>query len=140
MLTTTTEPLFTNQALVAADLTTVQQTLANPQQLLNWNPAISAVTPTETGLIIDRAVPALNPTETLTIKTTSDQVIYTSQGGRLAYQLVFTLTTQAHQTQIQEAFYPATTGHLNLPLTLLAPIAKHAFAANLQTFKQLLSV
>ncbi|KRN03251.1 hypothetical protein FD13_GL000031 [Levilactobacillus senmaizukei DSM 21775 = NBRC 103853] len=128
--------LFTNQVLITADRATVHAILADAQQLLTWNPAISSVAGNGHQFRIDRTTAALNQHELLTITTTPNQVIYDSTGGRLVYQLRFHLTSVTDQTLIEEELWTADGSHL--PLKLLAPIAKQAFAANLNQLRRLI--
>ncbi|MFC6275279.1 SRPBCC family protein [Levilactobacillus tangyuanensis] len=127
--------LFTNQVLINADRASVHAILADAQQLLTWNPAISSVAGNANQFRIDRTTAALNQHELLTITTTPDQIVYDSTEGRLAYQLRFRLTSTAEHTLVEEELWTADGSHL--PLKLLAPIAKQAFAANLNHLRRL---
>ncbi len=125
-------PLFQNVALARVPSERVRTILAHPENLPLWDAEMAEVVPEAGGFHILRHSPALNTEEHVTVTTTADQVIYRSQGGRLAYQLIFTLSSAAKQTTITEALIVPSAESLPLPLSLLAPIAKQAFAQNLQ--------
>ncbi|WP_407886415.1 SRPBCC family protein [Levilactobacillus sp. N40-8-2] len=128
------EPLFQNSATTRAHRERLRTILTHPENLPLWDAEIVEVNPEADGFRILRRSPALNTEEHVTVRTTPNKVIYQSQGGRLAYQLVFTLGSAASQTTITEALTVPTTDKLPVPLRLLAPIAKQAFAQNLQAF------
>lgn len=126
------EPLFQNTVIVHANRARLERLLANPQNLPLWDDEITQVVATPTGFHVTRRSPALNEHERLTVTTTPTQVRYHSDGGRLAYHLDFTLAGEAEQTTVTEALSVETPAALTLPLSLLAPIAKQAFAQKLQ--------
>ncbi|MFC6180552.1 SRPBCC family protein [Lactiplantibacillus daowaiensis] len=135
-MTTTVQPLFTNTITIDTTPEIVQAQLARVEQLPQWNPDISEITPNDDqSWTLIRTKEALNHQETFTLAKTADSVTYTSTGGRLAYQLVFTLEPTGTGTTVHEALYPKTD---LLGLTLVAPIAKVAFYHNLELMRDLL--
>lgn len=127
-----TEPLFQNHTIIQATQHQIFALLTDLKNLPLWDNEITRVTPTATGAQIVRQSPALNPREQLTVSAAPHQVQYHSQGGRLAYHLVFTLTESAGQTAVTESLTISANPALPVPLSLLAPIAKRAFAQKLQ--------
>ncbi|AYE37813.1 hypothetical protein D1B17_03855 [Companilactobacillus zhachilii] len=133
------EKLFQNEILIKADKNSVQQFLLTAPNWLKWNWAIGKIEPVaKNTYAIHRDVDALNKDEIVEIKALNNKIVCKSTTGRLEYQLIFELAEQAGLTKITETLYP--TNNLHLPLTLLAPIAKHAFNQNLQVLKDLLEV
>lgn len=130
-----TNSLFTNTITIDAPIDTVQHWLTQPTALPQWNPDVSQVTPLDSQTWdLTRTKTALNQQEQLVLATTPDSVTYTSTGGRLAYQLEFTLSTTSTGTLVHERLTPQS----SFPgLTLMAPIAKQAFRHNLQLLQQL---
>lgn len=125
------EILFQNHVLTRAPQQRLQTILSNPETLRLWDNEIMQIAAVGNGVDITRQTPALNTHEHLTVTASANQVIYRSQGGNLAYQLTFTLSGDDTQTTLTETLtVPATAGNL-VPLNLLAPIAKHAFAQKL---------
>lgn len=132
-----TEPLFQNHIIIQATQRQVIALLTDLKNLPLWDNEITQVTPTATGAQIGRQSPALNTREQLTVSATPHQVQYHSQGGRLAYHLAFTLTESADQTAVTESLTLSENPALPVPLSLLAPIAKRAFAQKLQALATL---
>lgn len=129
--------LFKNEILIKADKKDFQKFILTAPNWLKWNWAIGKIeTVGENTYAIHRDVDALNKDEIVEIKAVDNKIICQSTTGRMEYQLVFELTDQAGLTKVTETLYP--TNNLQLPLTLLAPIAKHAFNQNLQVLKELL--
>ncbi len=132
-----TKEFFTNTIATHATVATIKQILSNPQQLLRWDPEVSTVNNDANGFWLQRSGSALNQREHIAIGSQANQIFYRSTGGRIAYDLIFTLVAEDGQTVIQESFYLVGENRLKLPLTLLAPIAKHAFNINLTNLAQL---
>lgn len=131
------EKLFQNEILIKANKASVQQFLLTAPNWLKWNWAIGKIDKVgENTYSIHRDVDALNKDEIVEIKAVDNKVICQSTTGRLEYQLVFEIIEQAGFTRVTEALYQ--TNNLQLPLKLLAPVAKHAFNQNLQALKNLL--
>ena len=129
--------LFKNEILIKADKKDFQKFILTAPNWFKWNWAIGKIeTVGENTYAIHRDVDALNKDEIVEIKAVDNKIICQSTTGRMEYQLVFELTDQAGLTKVTETLYP--TNNLQLPLTLLAPIAKHAFNQNLQVLKELL--
>ncbi|AYM03281.1 SRPBCC family protein [Levilactobacillus yiduensis] len=124
-------PLFQNTLYTTLTPTQVRTRLLDLTDLPRWNPAITQVTPTETGVHLTRQQPALNLSEDVTVTATASQVDYHSTGDRLTYTLTFTLTVMTTGTQITETLTVIEPTALTIPLRLLAPVAQAAFARNL---------
>lgn len=132
------QTLFTNQVNLTTPMTTVQTFLATPQNLIKWIPAIQVATINQPNqLQITRTNAAVNSSELMTIEQTPDGVIYHSTGGKLSYQLNFTLTKVDHATHLSETLI-LIENQTHLPIQLLSPIAQHAFNQNLQALKHIL--
>jgi len=124
--------LFTNTAVTHATIARIQTILAHPENLPLWDGEITTVTATPLGFEISRQAPALNTTEELIVSMTANHISYHSHGGRLAYQLDFSFTATDALTTITETL--RTSGDdLPVPIKLLMPIAKQAFAQKLQS-------
>lgn len=126
-----TTPLFQNTLSTSLTPAQVRTRLLDLADLPRWNPAITQVTPTATGVRLTRQQPALNLSEDVTVTTTTTQISYHSTGDRLTYTLAFTLTATATGTQITEALTALEPTALAVPLRLLAPVTQAAFARNL---------
>jgi len=127
------ENLFQNVIVTHAQLNRLRAILVHPENLPLWDDEITQVVPATDGEVqLTRRSPALNEREWVTVAATASQVIYHSHGGRLAYDLVFTLTGDATQTSLTEELQVTHTTAIPIPLQLLAPIAKQAFAQKLQ--------
>lgn len=125
------EVLFTNTVVTHATTTRIQAILAHPENLRLWDNEITTVTATPTGFTLERQAPALNTTEQITVSATTDHIRYHSRGGRLTYQLDFTLATANDLTTVTETL-SASVNALPVPTNLLVPIAQQAFAQKLQ--------
>jgi len=125
------EILFQNRLFTRAPQQRLQTILSNLENLRLWDAEITQVTVAGSDVDITRQAPALNVHEHLTITTSSNQIIYHSQGGHLAYQLTFTLSGDDTQTVLTEALSVSTSAKFLVPLKLVAPIAKQAFAQKL---------
>ncbi|MFD1549149.1 SRPBCC family protein [Levilactobacillus fuyuanensis] len=125
------EILFQNHLFTRAPQQRLHMILSNLENLRLWDTEITQVTMVDNGVDITRQAPALNVHEHLTVTTSSSQVIYHSQGGRLAYQLTFTLSGDDTQTVLTETLSVPTSAGFLVPLKLVAPIAKQAFAQKL---------
>jgi len=131
--------LFTNEILINADKETVQQFLLQATNLLKWNWAIGTVEEIRPNIyFIQRNVEAVNQTATVEIRSEGEKVIFESTQGKLEYLFVFELSNVNGLTRVKETFYP--TNNTNLPLVLLAPIAKNAFNKNLAALKSILEL
>jgi hypothetical protein len=129
--------LFTNLITLSASQTQAHDLIANPTQLLKWVPEITQVNPQEKTFVVNRSEGALNHYEEITVEDDDSQVVYHSRKGRLAYDLVFELKSVATQVQIQESLM-VDEQSTQLPIKLLAPIAKHAFNLNLANLGRLI--
>jgi predicted ATPase len=129
--------LFTNVVMAKASKEQVLTILENPEALLQWVPEVQTVTQAANAFTIHRSGAALNQTEHIAVGKTANQVVYRSTEGRVAYDLIFDLAGEAGGTTITETVYLDETAVPHLPLTLLAPIAKHAFGENLDHLAEL---
>jgi len=135
------QELFTNSLLIKVQTETLAKILLDMSSLMQWNPGIAEVSElSEDSFAIHRTVAALNKNEIITLSQTDNQIIYQSTGGKLAYQLIFTLSGVKNYTTVVEKMFVADKNNLNLPLTLLGPIAKHAFNQNLQSLKEIAEI
>jgi len=126
------ENLFQNVISTHARPDRLRTILVHLENLPLWDEEIIRVVSTTTAKFqLTRQPPALNQHEDLAVTTTADQIVYHSQGGRLAYDLVFSLATEATHTILTEELRVTSTSGLPLPLRLLAPIAQQAFAQKL---------
>lgn len=117
--------------MVNAGADEVKRILSNPQRMLQWIPEITTVDQGDNGFIVKRNGAALNQSELIQVETSDNEITYISTEGRLEYRLAFSLRTENEQTVIQEDLYLPDDADRHLPVTLLAPIAKHAFHTNL---------
>jgi len=123
------ESLFQNVIVTHVQQDRLRAILAHPENLPLWDNEIMQVIPPTNGEVqLARRPPALNDHEWVTVTAATDQVIYRSHGGRLAYELVFTLTGAT----LTEELWITQKSTISIPLRLLAPIAKQAFAQKLQ--------
>lgn len=134
-----TKILFTNTALVQASPAAAHAVLDDPRQLVKWVPEVSMVTQDDATFTVERQQSALNNREQIAVQTTSDTVSYFSTGGRLEYELRFTMQMLGERMQLQETLLIDERASSHLPLPLLAPIAKHAFAENLARLVQVIA-
>lgn len=126
------ENLFQNVINTHARPDRLREILMHPENLPLWDVEIIQVVPTTTAKFqLTRQPPALNEHEDLSVTATANQINYHSQGGRLVYDLIFSLATDATHTILTEELRVTSTGGLPLPLRLLAPIAQQAFAQKL---------
>jgi len=125
--------LFQNQLSTQAAPERLLSILTYPENLPLWDDESSCVVLTTDGYGLTRQQPALNEHELLTVSATANQVRYHSQGGRLSYDLIFTLDTSAGLTTLTQELQLAPNSTLLVPLKLLVPIVKHAFAQKLQS-------
>lgn len=127
------QDFFTNDLLIHANQNAVMAILANPRKLIEWDPEIQSISEDKHGhrFIILRTNSALNPREQMTISVKKNTVIYHSTGGRVAYDVIFSLITEENGTAVTEQVLLDSAGVKGLPVKLLAPIAKHAFMINL---------
>jgi len=129
--------LFTNSVLVKAQSNEVKRILLDSMSLIKWNPAITEITKIDDKTFsIHRDVEALNRDEVISISEAKNQIIYSSTGGRLEYQLMFSLIGEDKFTVIKEVFYMS--DETKLPMVLLKPIAKNAFNSNLIQLKEII--
>ncbi|MFC6289294.1 SRPBCC family protein [Levilactobacillus angrenensis] len=127
----TQTPLFQNTLATTLTPEQIRTRLLALTDLPRWNPAITQVTPTATGVHLTRQQPALNHSEDVTVTTTATQVRYHRTGDHLTYTLTFTFVATATGTQLTETLTLVDPGALANSLRLLAPIAQAAFARNL---------
>ena len=127
------QDFFTNDLLIHANQNAVMAILANPRKLIEWDPEIQSISEDKHGhrFIILRTNNALNPREQMTISVKKNTVIYHSTGGRVAYDVIFSLITEENGTAVTEQVLLDSASVKGLLVKLLAPIAKHAFMINL---------
>lgn len=129
--------LFTNTVTVHSSREEIVTVLTNAARIAEWDPEISLVEQATqaSGIAsyhLTRLGSALNSEENLTISAPdSATVVYASKGGRLEYVLTFNLAEEEGYTRIQQTLEVEKDSDAHLPLTLLAPVAKHAFNVNL---------
>ncbi|ATO55798.1 hypothetical protein ATO00_11875 [Loigolactobacillus coryniformis subsp. coryniformis] len=129
--------VFTNILDVTTSMTGIQALLADPRRLHEWVPDIQSVTAVAAQFQVTRGAGALNKHEVITVTNSGTMITYHSRQGWLEYDLVFTLRQVTAGVQIQEDLYLLDEN--NLPLSLLAPIAKYAFNVNLERLAQIVA-
>ncbi|WP_143461938.1 SRPBCC family protein [Levilactobacillus enshiensis] len=132
-----TKLLFQNNIAIHTSLDRVHAILAHPENLPLWDDEISQITPTATGFYLVRQSPALNTHERVTVMITGNQIGYNSQEGQLPYQLIFTLTEKGGHTEVVESLSVPDNAAFPVPLKLISPIAKVAFAQKLKNLAML---
>ncbi|WP_367294999.1 hypothetical protein [Levilactobacillus yonginensis] len=125
--------LFQNQLSTHAAHECLLSILVHPENLPLWDDEFTHVEPTSDGYALTRCQPALNEQELLTVTATVNQISYHSQGSQLNYDLTFTFDTTAPLTTLTQELQLAPNSTLPVPLNLLVPIAKHAFAQKLRS-------
>jgi len=128
--------LFTNLIVIEGKRDKVVEILLNIAELSTWNPAIVATKKLTVDSFEIYRHDGINLHEIITVRETADGVTYDSTGGKLEYRLEFSLLNEAGYTKVTENFYVSGKTKLELPLTLLSPIAKHAFNQNLDFLKK----
>ncbi|WKF71334.1 hypothetical protein QYM39_01330 [Pediococcus pentosaceus] len=131
--------LFTNTIFIQSNLERLSTILKSPQNLSKWVPDINSVSPKDDYFLISRSSSALNTFEKISVTSQDNSIIYTSTGGRLEYELHFDLTNKDDRTLVEQTLLVDET-LTKLPLTLLAPIAKHAFHENLSSLERLITI
>jgi hypothetical protein len=131
--------LFTNTIFIQSNLERLSTILKSPQNLSKWVPDINSVSPKDDYFLISRSSSALNNFEKISVTSQDNSIIYTSTGGRLEYELHFDLTNKDDKTLVEQTLLVDET-LTKLPLTLLAPIAKHAFHENLSSLERLIAI
>lgn len=131
--------LFTNTIFIQSNLERLSTILKSPQNLSKWVPDINSVSPKDDYFLISRSSSALNNFEKISVTSQDNSIIYTSTGGRLEYELHFDLTNKDDRTLVEQTLLVDGT-LTKLPLTLLAPIAKHAFHENLSSLERLIAI
>lgn len=131
--------LFTNTIFIQSNLERLSTILKSPQNLSKWVPDINSVSPKDDYFLISRSSSALNTFEKISVTSQDNSIIYTSTGGRLEYELHFDLTNKDDKTLVEQTLLVDET-LTKLPLTLLAPIAKHAFHENLSSLERLITI
>ncbi|KRL01488.1 hypothetical protein [Liquorilactobacillus capillatus] len=129
--------LFTNLTTINSTTEVIQEILKKPQHLLEWVPDIEVINTSNNQFHIARNASALNQHEVLTITATSTTITYHSTRGRLECDLIFKISAAADTTIVEQTLFLSDDTALPLPVTLLAPFAKHAFKQNLNTLKNL---
>lgn len=122
---------FSNVVIARAAQKDVWQALVEPQYLLEWVPEIMIARQSENRISITRTSPSINQHEIVSIEEITNGIKYTSTEGRIEYEVVFLISGVDKCVIIQEDVYVLEKTALHLPLKLLTPIAKHAFAVNL---------
>lgn len=131
--------LFTNTIFIQSNLERLSTILKSPQNLSKWVPDINSVSPKDDYFLISRSSSALNNFEKISVTSQDNSIIYTSTGGRLEYELHFDLTNKDDRTLVEQTLL-VDEALTKLPLTLLAPIAKHAFHENLSSLERLIAI
>lgn len=131
--------LFTNTIFIQSNLERLSTILKSPQNLSKWVPDINSVSPKDDYFLISRSSSALNTFEKISVTSQDNSIIYTSTGGRLEYELHFDLTNKDDRTLVEQTLLVDET-LTKLPLTILAPIAKHAFHENLSSLERLITI
>ncbi|CCG89435.1 hypothetical protein AAHB41_02075 [Pediococcus pentosaceus] len=131
--------LFINTIFIQSNLERLSTILKSPQNLSKWVPDINSVSPKDDYFLISRSSSALNNFEKISVTSQDNSIIYTSTGGRLEYELHFDLTNKDDKTLVEQTLLVDET-LTKLPLTLLAPIAKHAFHENLSSLERLIAI
>lgn len=126
------KPLFTNIAMITQKKEKVQAFLEKPKSILKWDSDISLLEEQAEGLRISRVHQSLNDKEVITIKSDNDKVTYHIKGDRLDYEVMFELVEEDGLLEVSETLLLPEKTNSHLPLKLLKPIAKHAFASNLE--------
>lgn len=135
--------LFTNVAVVEASREAVMGVISNADRLIEWDTDIALVEKNEAAgsYHITRQGAALNPEETLAVGMPDDHtVVYSSTGGRLEYEVTFDVSPQGERTRVEETLAVHKDADSHLPLTLLTPIAKHAFNVMLMNLGRVIEV
>jgi len=129
--------LFTNRIMIKREREPIVEMLLNIVELDTWNPAIIEIKQVNINSFEIYRHDGINLHEIITVRETENGVTYISTGGKLAYQLVFELLSEANLTVVTEKFYVTENTNVKLSLALMAPIAKHAFNQNLAALKNL---
>ncbi|MCI1987341.1 MAG: hypothetical protein LKJ69_12355 [Lactobacillus sp.] len=129
------QDFFDNTITSNASSNDILSILINPQLLTKWDSGVLRLDPNseKQHVTIVRNRAAINTTERLTVSQIANTVIYAIQGNRLNYQVQFTVNTAARTTILNQHVLTDKGRQPHLPLSLLRPIAKHAFLENLHT-------
>ena len=117
------KPLFKNIVMILQNKEKALAFLENPNNILKWDSDIAWIAEQQNGLKISRSHQSLNDN--------GDQVIYYSKGNHLNYQVVFELIEENGHLEIAETLFFPEKANSSLPMKLLKPVAKHAFATKL---------
>lgn len=132
--------LFSNKITISSTREKVMEVLKNPEKPLALIPDIISVENISTNQYkIIRNEPSVNTSEVITLKENNDEIIFKSTGGRFSYDLVFNIEDSVDDKIILTETLTATK-ETKLPLSLLAPIAKHAFSQTLSGLKSYIEV
>lgn len=128
------QDFFDNTIGVQARASVISQLLLNSAALVQWDPEIRSVSALNSDgeFELFRGHSAINRSEKLTISANDTAINYRVKGDRLSYQVQFQLTAKGEMTVVNESVMVETSPKLNVPLTLLRPIAQHAFMTNLR--------
>lgn len=125
------KPLFKNIVMILQNKEKALAFLENPNNILKWDSDIAWIAEQQNGLKISRSHQSLNDNEVMTVERNGDQVIYYNKGNHLNYQVVFELIEENGHLEIAETLLFPEKANSSLPIKLLKPVAKHAFAAKL---------
>ncbi|WP_282801655.1 hypothetical protein [Secundilactobacillus kimchicus] len=128
------QDFFDNTIGVQARASVISQLLLNSAALVQWDPEIRSVSALNSDgeFELFRGHSAINRSEKLTVSANDTAINYRVKGDRLSYQVQFQLTAKGEMTVVNESVMVETSPKLNVPLTLLRPIAQHAFMTNLR--------
>lgn len=132
------KPLFTNIVMVPQKKEKAVAFLKNPKNILKWDSDIALAEEQSEGLKISRLHQSLNDHEVITVESFDDKVVYSSKGDRLDYQVVFELVEDSGLLEVSETLLVPEKTNSHLPLKLLKPIAKHAFANKLESLSMVI--
>jgi predicted ribosome-associated RNA-binding protein Tma20 len=131
------EKLFSNKIKIDASEDTVRKVLLDVPSMMKWNPEISKLTKiSEDTYDLHRDNRAINQNEKVTLIQEDGKIIFSSVGDRLNYRLEFKLKTEDNVTKLHEKVFVDASA-VPVPLSLIAPITKHAFNQNLNALKAL---
>lgn len=132
--------LFSNKITISSTREKVMEVLKNPEKPLALIPDIISVENISTNQFkIIRNEPSVNTSEVVTIEENKGEITFKSTGGRFSYDLVFGIENSVDDKVILTETLTATE-ETKLPLSLLAPIAKHAFSQTLNGLKSYIEV
>ncbi|OTN75303.1 hypothetical protein A5886_000373 [Enterococcus sp. 8G7_MSG3316] len=126
------KPLFTNIVMISQKKEQVVAFLENPKNIIKWDSEVALVEEDQNVVNISRVHEALNNKESISIESNDERIIYNIKGDRLDYQVMFELEEENGLLEISETVLLPVKANRNLPIKLLKPVAKHAFANKLE--------